>query len=299
MNLTRIGVFIDGGYLITVSNYYAYCHERKMRIALHGILEFARTLVAREQNVQLIHSQIAAAHYYRGRLAAPVALQRDALEKERYFEDILSKLGIVPHYLPLIGDVEKGIDVWFALDVYELAMRKSFDIAVLVTADGDFVPLIQKLNNIGMPSIVLAWELPEHEDFQGGKQACSISRSLCERATYFVPMHQVIEDSQCEYAQLVDVESLFVPRSHVGFSEDRKVRPPSETPGTANNSLRQGAIFSLHNSYGFIVPKDGSENLFFHSSEPDFENLRIGDSVEYLIGSNTQGPCARQVRRVV
>jgi uncharacterized LabA/DUF88 family protein/cold shock CspA family protein len=286
-------VFIDGGFLITVSNFYAYNHQRGSRIALQGILDFSCAYTADRLGRRRDLCQIAAAHYYRGRLAASVAAQRDVVEKERFFDDMLSKLGITPHYLPLIRDAEKGVDVWFALDVYDMAIREAYDVAVLVTGDGDFVPLVQKLNERGVPSVVLGWDLEDHTDWLGNRQSCLVSRSLAEKATFFVPMNKVVEDPGHEYASFAD--SLFVQRS-----SDTTVasRPHGRDEGSVSSERVTGVIYSMHANYGFITPDDGGENIFFHSSDSHFENLRNGDRVEFSLGSNLQGVCARRVRAI-
>ena len=41
--------------------------------------------------------------------------------------------GIVAHYLPLGPYGEKGIDVWLALEAYELGIHKRFDILESLT----------------------------------------------------------------------------------------------------------------------------------------------------------------------
>jgi hypothetical protein len=64
---------------------------------------------------------------------------------------------VVTHYLPLGPEGEKGIDVWLALEAYELAIYKRFDVSVLVACDGDFLPLVRKLNTLGTRVMLTAW----------------------------------------------------------------------------------------------------------------------------------------------
>ena len=45
---------------------------------------------------------------------------------------------------------EKGTDVALAVDVLQVGLDGKIDIAVLVTGDGDFVPLVRALNKHGV-----------------------------------------------------------------------------------------------------------------------------------------------------
>lgn len=162
--LTRIGVFYDGNYFLHVSNYYNYSHERRSRISISGLHAFIRRQVAEEEGVNERLCQIVDAHYFRGRLNAHEANQRgNQLFYDRLFDDILMSEGVVTHYLPVKTyqgyRQEKGIDVWLALEAFELAQYKKFDVVVLITSDGDYVPLIRKLNTLGSRIMVLSWDL--------------------------------------------------------------------------------------------------------------------------------------------
>ena len=67
-------------------------------------------------------------HYFRGRYRAADAAELNLLYEERAFEDSLIENDVVFHYKHLRKFVtggetdimEKGIDVWFALEAYEL-----------------------------------------------------------------------------------------------------------------------------------------------------------------------------------
>jgi CspA family cold shock protein len=56
--------------------------------------------------------------------------------------------------------------------------------------------------------------------------------------------------------------------------------------------------FNERKGYGFIVPDDGSDDLFFHHSEIQSAggaSLDEGQKVEYEIGEGRKGPCATKV----
>ncbi len=60
--------------------------------------------------------------------------------------------------------------------------------------------------------------------------------------------------------------------------------------------------FSSEKGYGFIVPEDGSKDLFVHHSEiqagGQFASLSDGQEVEFEIGEGPKGPCAVSVKAV-
>ena len=135
--LTRIGVFYDGNYFLHVSNYYAYHHERRGRISIGGLHEFIRHKIAEEEQKDMHLCQIVDAHYFRGRLSAQEASNEgNRLYYDRLFDDILMMEGVTTHYLPVRTTFsgqrqERGIDVWMALEAFELALHKQFDVLVL------------------------------------------------------------------------------------------------------------------------------------------------------------------------
>src|SRR5919202_2264090 len=210
--LTRIGVFYDGNYFLHVSNYYNYSHERRSRISISGLHAFIRRQVAEEEGVNERLCQIVDAHYFRGRLNAHEANQRgNQLFYDRLFDDILMSEGVVTHYLPVKTyqgyRQEKGIDVWLALEAFELAQYKKFDVVVLITSDGDYVPLIRKLNTLGSRIMVLSWDF-EFLNEQGEKQVTRTSQDLLEEVSYPVAMHALIEDRSRK--QDTVIQNLFV-----------------------------------------------------------------------------------------
>src|ERR1700746_915328 len=134
--LTRIGVFYDGNFFFHVSNYYHYNHERRAGISIGGLHACVGQKVAECEGTDARYCQIVDAHYFRGRLRAGDADDRDLLFKERVFDDVRVCEGVTTHYLPLSRDGEKGIDVWLALEAFELAVYKRFNVSVLVACDG-------------------------------------------------------------------------------------------------------------------------------------------------------------------
>ncbi len=304
--LTRIGVFYDGSYFLHVSNYYNWFHERQARISISGLHEFIRSQVAREENTEPRLCQIIDAHYFRGRLTAAEANQRDnQLYYDRVFDDIMMMEGVSTHYLPIRHSAqgtkqEKGVDVWLALEAYELAILKRFDVIVLITSDGDFVPLVRKLNTLGTRVMVLSWDF-EYVNDNGARMVTRTSQDLLEEVTYPIPMHQIIEDR-------VRGQELLVNNLFVQQKADRRVpaRQPmyageAEAPGMEDNGeVFESEVITLNKGYGFV--RHTPDNLFFYYLDlinTEFSDLIIGDRVRYKVGLNDKGESvARNVERI-
>lgn len=210
--MLRLAVFIDGGYFDEVGRYYKFNHRRGSRLSLDGILQFVRHQAAYLEDKPVAFCQVTEAHYFRGRFSAESASLAGKLEDERRFDDILIRAGVVQHYLPVDESrqrpVEKGIDVWLSLEAFDLAVHKPIDILVLVACDGEYVPLVRKLNGIGTRTMLLAWDFEYEYEVDGylRRRTTRTSSELIRAATYPLFMHNEVEEP--EDSELVD--ELFV-----------------------------------------------------------------------------------------
>lgn len=306
--LIRVGVFYDGNYFLKISDYYYFQHDRKARISLEGLHEFIRYQIAEEEDVDVRLAQITDAHFFRGRLSATEARDKDRLFHDRLMDDILMNLGVTTHYMPLKtrdGRLqEKGIDVWLSLEALELALHKALDVVVLIAGDSDYVPLIRKLNTVGTRVMLLNWDF-KYEDFKGETRVTRASQHLLEQVTYPVAMHDVI-DRGIE-AQDEVVEALFVAHSEPAAfapgtpaASPKSVRMVGPTAAGPVGTVGMSTIKNLKNGFGFVVMPPN--NLFFSYAdltEGDFNDLREGDWVEFEVGRNHRDEdCARKVRKV-
>jgi len=288
----RIGIFYDGQYFFNVSNYYAYQHEQKARISVEGLHNFIRKQVAEETKVDFNLCQIVDAHYFRGRLSARDANSQNKLYQERVFDDILMGENIVSHYMPLRRSndgsrQEKGIDVWLALEAYELAIYKRFDIIALIACDGDYIPLVRKLNTLGTRVMLLSWDF-KYKDETGIDRETRTSQSLLEEVTYPVSMHQIIDDPHKKNSPAV--KDMFVsPVEEINKAGSVRYGKNLQGHGQSSKGMEErevprqkSEIMSLFNGYGFIkMPPD---NIFFHYTSlenMDFNDIKIGSKVTY------------------
>ncbi|ONI84797.1 NYN domain-containing protein [Saccharothrix sp. ALI-22-I] len=142
--IVRIGVFYDGTWFAYLSDFYATAHPRAARISLDGFHDALRWYVHTETGRALDDCSVHEAHYVRGRIETPATS----------FDAALAATGVTRHDLPLHGGKEKGVDVHFALEVWERATTWPLQWVVLITGDADFTPLVTRLTGRGVRVIV-------------------------------------------------------------------------------------------------------------------------------------------------
>ena len=286
LDVIRIGIFYDGYYFYKVSNYYKYEHEKKSRISISGLHEYIRHEIAGLTQTDVRRCQIIDAHYFKGRSSARDL--GDKVQSERVFEDILMRENIVSHYLPLRYSennivIEKGIDVWLALEAYELAIYKHFDILVLVAGDGDYVPLVRKLHTLGTQVMLVCWDFTCHNE-SGDIVETRTSRQLLDEVFFPVLMNQKIDQNDND-----DIKDLFVPEKIWDKNIPWYNYKPENDGGSAGSKDEPeqiSTIYSLNqNGFGFIKDEDRN-NIFFHYStvtNRDFSELKYGMKVKYAV----------------
>ena len=304
--LLRIGVFYDGGFFHHISNYYRYAHPRRQRISVPGLHEFIRVKAAELEGRDPTYAHIVEAHFFRGRFSAQQTQAREKLYTERLFDDVLMNENVITHYRSIQGNNEVGIDVMLSLECYDLAMRGSFDVAVLVAGDSDFVPLVVKLNRLGVRVMLLGWNF-EYTDDQKVLHQTTTSMRLINEVTYPVAMHEIMAVT----GPIKDpvVRQLFVDSGvgsgHYGSREDEEEEgePKGETYVPADpNELLVGHICTLRDGYGFIGCPEYPNNVFFHLSAVQgvtFEELQEGDEVNFNVEIRERGPIAVKVSKAV
>lgn len=293
-SMTKIGVFYDGSYFLYVSNYYNWFHEKKARISISGLHEFIRHQVAREEDIDVRYTRITDSHYFRARLNANDAQARgNQLYYDRVFDDILLQEHVTLHYLPLrsapTGKLEKSMDMWLALEAYEMTLMRQFDYVVLVASDSDYVPLVRKIGALGIPVILLSWDF-EYTNDEEQRIVTRTSQELLNEVSMPLAMHEIIENSIQEPTPLI--EKMFVPRT----PERTISRPLSlEELDSEEGEVHVSDIQNIKSGYGFINFEPA--NLFFHYSSLvgiDFNELQVGDRVRFTLGTNDRGDAIAQ-----
>lgn len=306
--LIRIGVFYDGNFFYHISNYYNYEHERKSRLSIAGLHEFVCHTVADYEQTDPRFSQVVDAHYFRGRLNAFDAQESNRLLSERIFDDILIQENVTTHYQPLkVRDgriEEKGVDVWLALEAYEMALFKQYNVLVLIASDSDYAPLVRKLTTLGIRVMVMGWDFAFMDERSGRERRTVTSIDLLKEATYPMAMADIIDNPSNVDDPIVN--NLFISkdrkaRAYVQDGEDLYGSGEFQMPVEyEEGETFQSEILSLKNGYGFIAMPPN--NLYFHWTflvEDDFADIYEGDAVEFVIGKNDKGQdIALQVRKI-
>ncbi len=182
-SLCRIGVFYDGSYFTYARRYLYFQRELgwlEFR-AFHGLLEsYIRNL---EQGYN--HYRVVYAAWFQGMFSSGQSDER-RLKTDRNLDHDLMHAGIETRYSPMpqTGNAEKGSDVALAIDAMQVGLEGKIDIAVLVTGDGDFVPLVRALMKQGVRVMAAYFDYKEGE-YKGFinerlKNVCNYTLSVIE-----------------------------------------------------------------------------------------------------------------------
>ena len=304
--LVKIGVFYDGNFINHISDYYAFHHSIKSRLSIKGIEEFLISEISEIEGFDKQYCKIVESHFYRGRITAKNAEERDNLYGERIFDDACMFDEVNTHYLPLKRkngkSQTKGVNISLALDAYEMALLKKLDLVVLVTSDTDFKPLIRKLHSIGTKTLLLSWNIQSEQEEEN--YMTKISKDLTDSVTFYINVTDCIESNP------ESTEKIFIPKiEKESYGNDHlfsKTRTNKHYPQKSywNKDTRindeveydeenrmESEICALKNGFGFILHTPN--NLFFHSSDMfegfSFYDLIEGDAVEFQIHTKSDG----------
>lgn len=206
-SVLRIGVFYDGTFFDKISKYFKFAHNRAAYLNFNGLHNFIRNKIGERNGTDVAFCHVVESHFFRGRFSFTAAKNAGALEKDRILDQHLMYSGILTHYYPMkeSGEKaeEKGIDVWLSLEAYDLAVHKGFDLVVLFAGDQDFVPLLRKMNGIGIRSLVIGADV-EWEDNMGRKNWINTSQALINEASYSLMLNHEVDQRSNKNDAIID-----------------------------------------------------------------------------------------------
>lgn len=149
--------------------------------AFHSLLqEFVRS---KEQGYSTY--KVVYAAWFQG---LPTVTQADErqLRNDRNLHHDLMHAGIEIKPLPMSSGLsEKGVDVALAVDALQVGLRGLIDVAVLVSGDGDLVPLARELMKNGVRVLVAYFE------YADGESKSFANERLLSSANYELNVNQL------------------------------------------------------------------------------------------------------------
>ncbi len=187
-SLCRIGVFYDGTYLACARRHF--CHERKLGWLafrpFHALIE----TFAGEWEPGFSSHRIVCASWHQGLFSANQADERQLYNDRNLHHDLIHA-GVDPKFIPMSqSEHEKGVDVALAIDALQSALAHTIDLAVLVTGDGDFVPLTRALMKQGVRVAIMYFRY----ETEGGKGFAN--ERLLAAANYRLDVNQLEVDGR-------------------------------------------------------------------------------------------------------
>ena len=188
-NITSLGLSIDGGYYCKIND---GLHKIGYRLNLAKLSRYIRECIADRFGLEASQCLITESHFFRGRFRMPDAKKAKRLESDRAFEDTLIENDVVFHYKHIAemenGSIkEKGIDVWFALETYELAVYRDFDFVILITGDADHEMLARKIKALKKQVVLVTWNMEEND---------STSPALKEEVTMHIDLDEISKEDK-------------------------------------------------------------------------------------------------------
>ncbi len=182
-SLCRIGVFYDGSYFRYAQRHFHFDRDLGWLDfkPFHGLLE--SYIRIKEQGYN--HHRVVYGAWFQGMFGANHALEKQLRTDRQQYHDLMHA-GIDPKFIPMpqANSGEKGADVALAIDAMQVGLDGKIDIAVLVTGDGDFVPLVRALMKQGVRVMAAYFEYEhgDHKSFGNERllNACNYSMNINE-----------------------------------------------------------------------------------------------------------------------
>ena len=197
LNIASIGLSIDGGYYCKINE---GLKPLGYRLNLRKLTDYIRGCIAEKFGLEVSQCLVTESHFFRGRFRMPDAKKKGHLEGGWAFEDSLIENDVVFHYKHIKemkdGSIkEKGIDVWFALETYELATYRDFDFVVLITGDADHEMLARKIKTLKKQVVLVTWNMAEKD---------STSPALKDEVTMHIDLDNIAKEDSSLLGRICD-----------------------------------------------------------------------------------------------
>ena len=306
--VVQIGIFYDGNYFHRISHYYNIEHRVQKHLSIIGIHHLVEQMVAKARGVDPKQCRICDAHLFRGRYSAVDAKSKNALFKDRVFEDVLIRANVQYHYRLLVDGREKGIDSLLTLKTFELSRLKKYDVVVLVTGDADYIPLVEMLYGIGCETMLLCWDNTSEVKGVGEGSQMFASRALWSKVTYPIAMHALIEEGlQKNVGLILDLfdehDEKISEADSPTSTEERVVSETRNDTQTTTSKRRKGKVVAVlvkkKNGHGFLENRTDGRIRFEQRDVTDagleFDKINKDDELEFSLEDGTR--LAKEITR--
>lgn len=297
----KIGIFYDGNYWTTVSNYYNFIHPLKARLNVSGL----HNLIASEISTSFYESDeecyVTEAHFFKNRYSAQDAKDRgNQLYYDRIVDDILMYEGVLPHYIPVrsgnIRNSEKELTSALSASTIHAAIKSDLDVVVIISSDNSYIPLLREIKSLGITVVLVSWNFENRPDEPNYKVGMT-SNELIKESMLYLPMEEIISEGIKNKEEIV--EAVMISRGN-NMYENIEFTDEVTHADEDDNATHIGEVLILKSGYGFL--RHPNNNLFFHYLDVlgGFSELKEGDKVEYTIGKNKDGnDVAKTVCKVI
>jgi uncharacterized LabA/DUF88 family protein len=186
-SICRIGVFYDGSFFAHAQRYF-YRDRQLGWLAFQPLHTFFEVFLSRKEQGYSSY-KVVYASWHQGLFTTKNATEEQLRFDRNLYHDLMHA-GIEPKYVPMSQQrKEKGVDVAMAVDALQIGLDGKIDVAVLVTGDGDFVPLVRALNKQGIRAVAAFFDF---KDSQGKR--CFINERLLNSCNYAVDIIKLEDD---------------------------------------------------------------------------------------------------------
>lgn len=300
----KIGIFIDGAHLGIVSGHYEHNASPHKPLDLPGLMHYIKVQVAEQLNVPFDKTVIVDTHLFMGISNA----DGGTLISEK--KSSLRRVGVHPHVFPLaeVGPgimKERGVDVALSSIATLAAARNEVDVVVLVTSDGDFVPLVYILQGIHKKMILFHCDV-----FNRRERITTTSRHLLKAVDLAINLRKMIETGlRSEDPNILRLFGLKDEHQEPELASRPEQLPElgashgTPTQPTVTKKSARGRITEKHGGYGFIQPTVGGKRLKFLKRDlvEDTRKIfhKLGEGTEVRFVEDPSGEMAMNVQMVV
>jgi hypothetical protein len=190
LSVLRVGFFLDGYTLKKVNEYYLRYHRYHSRLDFKELKNWVRDYAVRLFGHEGCPVEIES-HYYHPYVRSVDRAESSFGNGMDRFEKQLSRAGIEVHY-NLPEDINKmGPNMQLVEDAYLYAYYHKVDVLVLMSTQGQYSALPERLKREGVPMLLLGWNFMYEKDHM--PVYWRTDPSLRELSGYYVAMEEVAE----------------------------------------------------------------------------------------------------------